>query len=287
MRPAAPPNFDQDVNNSWLERAQDAWEEGRLEDALRLLERVKQPTREACVLRAQVLAECGAGEECRAAANEARELHADALARGASPEELELQDRELLHAEALCSFLSWRLEEAQERFEQLLEQEGPSEATLYLAVLHDIRGDSAGAEALERAAHEADPEHVVLPLHLGEEDFERRVQAAAERLPPTFQAALESAVVNIAPVPTPELIDPEDPLATPPDLLGLFSGTSRLEAAEDETQLPTTIWLFQRNIERHCDTLEALEQELAVTLYHELGHLLGFDEQGLAEIGLE
>ena len=50
--------------------------------------------------------------------------------------------------------------------------------------------------------------------------------------------------------------------------------------------LPPRILLFQRNLERQSRDLEDLRSEIAVTLYHELGHYLGLDEGELIAIDL-
>ena len=73
----------------------------------------------------------------------------------------------------------------------------------------------------------------------------------------------------------------------PPDLLGLFVGASHLERC-DENPIDgvARIHLFQRNLERACSDRAELIAELRITLYHELGHLLGFDEHGVDELGL-
>ena len=79
-----------------------------------------------------------------------------------------------------------------------------------------------------------------------------------------------------------------DPASTPPELLGLFVGAPNTEASADENaELPPRIFLFQRNLERAAKDRAALREEIRVTLYHEIGHLLGFDEEGVAEMGLE
>ena len=89
-------------------------------------------------------------------------------------------------------------------------------------------------------------------------------------------------------MPAIDQVDLADPSETPPDMLGLFVGRNELEI--DETagaQLPPRIHLFQRNIERACRDPEHLVTEIRKTLYHEIGHMLGFDEEGVAELGLE
>jgi len=89
------------------------------------------------------------------------------------------------------------------------------------------------------------------------------------------------------PVPFRELVDPRDPSATPPDILGLFVGPTIHDLAEDfPAQLPPSIYLFQRNLERMARDEEHLTEEIRVTLFHEIGHLLGLDEDGVAELGL-
>ena len=50
--------------------------------------------------------------------------------------------------------------------------------------------------------------------------------------------------------------------------------------------LPPRIHLFQRNLERFAVDREELQEEIAVTLYHELGHYLGLDEEELEELDL-
>jgi len=74
----------------------------------------------------------------------------------------------------------------------------------------------------------------------------------------------------------------------PPDLLGLYVGMplSGHEGHEGAAELPPTIFLFQRNIERACVDEDELREEIVVTLYHELGHALGFDEDGVDAMGL-
>ena len=43
---------------------------------------------------------------------------------------------------------------------------------------------------------------------------------------------------------------------------------------------------IQRNLERFAVDEEELVEQVRITLFHELGHYLGFDEEGLDAIGL-
>jgi predicted Zn-dependent protease with MMP-like domain len=273
--------------SSWLERAREAYEEGRLEDSLRLLEREKAESREAWVLRAHILAEIGLVEEGREAVERARELREAAAAQGADEETLDQQDAEILWAEGELALSGWDLEQARASFEELVERFGPSEALQRLALLADLRGERELGLELDQAAHAAAPQNIPPPIQLNEAEFEDTVRSAIATLPTEFQKALEEVTVNVAPVPSREVIDPNEPEATPPDLLGLFVGSSKLEEGEGPVPLPPSIWIFQRNLERACASREDLEEEIAVTLYHELGHWLGFDEEGVAGLGLE
>ena len=76
-------------------------------------------------------------------------------------------------------------------------------------------------------------------------------------------------------------------LCLPDDRLGLFVGPTIHDLAEDfPAQLPPSIYLFQRNLERMARDEEHLAEEIRITLFHEIGHLLGLDESGVAELGL-
>ena len=181
---------------------------------------------------------------------------------------------------------SWRAEEARATLERLDPAvEGPSLLEL-LALAADLQGDHEAADRFFQAASALDPDAVPPPPRLSPEAFHARIRTAAEDLPPEFRAALEETAVVLDPMPTAALVQaPES--GHPPDLLGLFVGPTLHEReASSGGELPPTIYLFQRNLERLARDEEELTQEIRVTLYHELGHALGFDEDGVDALGL-
>lgn len=103
------------------------------------------------------------------------------------------------------------------------------------------------------------------------------------KLPEQIQAAAKSCVI--------EPVFMQDCLACgeliEDDLLGLFQGIS-LEEGEPETasQLPR-IRLFLDNLWDYAEEDPVVfREEVRVTLLHELGHYLGFDEEQVAQLGL-
>ena len=71
------------------------------------------------------------------------------------------------------------------------------------------------------------------------------------------------------------------------DLLGLFEGVPYNEKMGSTQAEADRIIIFRRNLEESCETDEELAQEIRTTLLHEIGHYLGWDEDDLAERGLD
>jgi predicted Zn-dependent protease with MMP-like domain len=73
-----------------------------------------------------------------------------------------------------------------------------------------------------------------------------------------------------------------------PDLLGLFVGASHGEEANQDTPLPPQIIIYIGSIWDYVEgDLPAFRKEVKVTYLHELGHFLGWDEDEVAERGLD
>lgn len=71
-------------------------------------------------------------------------------------------------------------------------------------------------------------------------------------------------------------------------LLGLYRGTPLTErSVEHSGRLPDRITLYQRNIERACRSRGELVEQIRKTVFHEIGHHFGLDEDDLAEMGYE
>jgi predicted Zn-dependent protease with MMP-like domain len=69
-------------------------------------------------------------------------------------------------------------------------------------------------------------------------------------------------------------------------LLGLFVGVPLIERSVTTPPLyPDIIYLFQEPLETMCETIEELEEEIEVTVVHEVAHYLGMTEERLAELG--
>jgi len=259
-----------------LDRAWDALDDGDLEAALELASRVDPTRREAWILRASAALE----EDDLAGA---RELLSQARDCGEPGE-----DPGLLWLDGELDLRSWRIDEARACYERLAELERSPAVLGRLSLCSEILGEFERADELLAEAQRLDPEGWPLPPRLDQEEFEAVIDEAVVRLPREFQEALEETPVLVAPVPSRDLVALDSPAETPPDMLGLFVGASRIERAPDETlELPPAIHLFQRNLERWAQDREELVSEIQVTLYHELAHVLGFDEEGVEALGLE
>lgn len=197
-------------------------------------------------------------------------------------------DLNYLWTRAEICLREWKLVESEELYRKVAAAERTSAVLERLALLADLRHEQATADSLLAEAEELDGDATPHPPRLSPQQFEHVLDEAIELLPQEFRSALGEVRVVIDAVPSVELIDPNDCAETPPDMLGLFVGASKLEQShEDSAALPPEIHLFQRNLERASIDRDELVNEIRVTLYHELGHYLGFDEEGVAEMGLQ
>lgn len=192
-------------------------------------------------------------------------------------------DPDVLRAKGRLAIARWEFDAAQTAFGHLDPEDWGTQLLVDLSFLADASGDHDRAHALLAEAHALAPEENPAPLRLEPERFEEILQAAAEALPAEFREVLEEVAVVVDPMPTRGVVGGEHP----PDVLGLFVGPPIAEReASPGGELPPTIFLFQRNLERISASEAELEEEIRVTLYHELGHALGFDEEGVHELGL-
>jgi predicted Zn-dependent protease with MMP-like domain len=97
--------------------------------------------------------------------------------------------------------------------------------------------------------------------------FDEHVRRALDALPPKFARALENVAVVV-----------EDENAADPDLYGLFEGSEFL---------PNKVTIYRLPLEEDFPDPEELEEEIRVTVLHELGHYFGLDEGRLGELGYE
>jgi predicted Zn-dependent protease with MMP-like domain len=180
----------------------------------------------------------------------------------------------------------WEVDAAMEHYAALDALEPSAALSLRRSLCADLVGDDASAAACVERARELDPEGCGDLPRWSTERFEGAVDEAARALPGEFARALDALPVVLDPVPERELARGRE-AETPPDLLGLYVGPTALErSAEAPDPLPTAIYLFQRNLERACADGDMLVEQVRVTLWHELGHALGFEEDGLDAIGL-
>ncbi len=111
------------------------------------------------------------------------------------------------------------------------------------------------------------------------------VNAAQKRLPAEVRAAAAAVPVCYETVPNDAILAE----GWEPDILGLFVGHEHgAELRSDETPLPPQILLFLDNIWDYAEgDMHIYRDEVRLTYLHELGHYLGWDEDEVAERGLE
>jgi predicted Zn-dependent protease with MMP-like domain len=155
-----------------------------------------------------------------------------------------------------------------------------------LSRVRDHLGDPKGAAEASEAAAELDPENYPEPLEVSDEEFDALVEKAVADLPAKVRAKLDEIPVLVQSLPSNEMLTDENPPLTP-DLLGLFVG--RHIFAQLPTAVPGApgaIFLFRKNLLRACEDKDELAREVLITVQHEVGHLLGLDEDELEDWGL-
>lgn len=114
-------------------------------------------------------------------------------------------------------------------------------------------------------------------LRLAEEEL----GATLDALPQEIQEALLAVPVILEEFPSPEAL--ADGIAA--DQLGVFEGGATCDSGVSE---PTRIVLWLGNLWEMCEARESVyREEVCITLLHEFGHFLGWNEEDLLERGLE
>jgi len=150
------------------------------------------------------------------------------------------------------------------------------------ALLLDRRGQNEEAVEAFREAARLSPEDCFLPERFTDEEFERHVETALTGIPSDFRRHLENAELAVESYPSDQLVRDQ---GISPLILGLFLGTPLTDRGFDHADLPPRIIIFQRNLENVCRTSEELVQEIGITVRHEIGHLLGMDEDAIEDAG--
>lgn len=124
-----------------------------------------------------------------------------------------------------------------------------------------------------------------MPIDVSRSEFDAMLRRAIAALPEQFRSALDVVRVEVRDRPTPEqlrLVGLEEEEL----LLGLYEGIPLTErSVQDAPRVPDVILLFREDLEDACDDLAMLEEEIRVTLFHELGHYFGFGEEELDALG--
>jgi predicted Zn-dependent protease with MMP-like domain len=96
-------------------------------------------------------------------------------------------------------------------------------------------------------------------------DFEDHVRRALDSLPSDLARRLKNVAVVV-----------EDEHPDDPDLFGLF---------EEPEYMPAKITIYRLPLEETFDDPNELEEEIRITVLHELAHYFGLEEDRLDELG--
>lgn len=110
------------------------------------------------------------------------------------------------------------------------------------------------------------------------ERFEELVGDALDSLPDELGVLMDNVVVLI-----------ED-WGEEPDILGLYDGiplTERGTSYGEGFAMPDRIWIYRKAICEICDSEDAVVDEVAITVVHEVAHHFGIDDDRLEELGWE
>lgn len=122
-------------------------------------------------------------------------------------------------------------------------------------------------------------------MNLSDEKFSQIVRRAIENIPEEIMRHVMNVAITVQDRPSHELL--ED-MGLPPDepLLGVYTGVALTERSISLPEIfPDTIILFREPLLEISGTIEELEEEIEITVVHEIAHYFGISEERLFELG--
>lgn len=114
--------------------------------------------------------------------------------------------------------------------------------------------------------------------------FRHHVDQALARIPEDFRPWLEHVVIQIEAWPDAALME-EAGIEPGDEPYGLYLGTPLGERRHDDVTLPDRILLFRGPLEADFPDPQELQEEVIITVLHEIAHHFGLDEARLTELG--
>ena len=122
-------------------------------------------------------------------------------------------------------------------------------------------------------------------MHISRNAFEAAVERAIETIPEMFRARLNNMSIAVEDHPSPGLLE-EMELPPGETLFGIFTGVPLPERSVIEPPLyPDVILIFREPLMAACHSIAELEEEIAITVVHEVAHYMGLSEERLEELG--
>jgi predicted Zn-dependent protease with MMP-like domain len=114
-------------------------------------------------------------------------------------------------------------------------------------------------------------------VEVSEAEFDRAMQVALDAVPSALMDMLDNVVF---------FVEDEPPADYPEDLLGIYEGVPLTERGLGWSgALPDRITVYRGPLTRMCHDLEELEDEITITVVHEVAHHFGIDDERLHELG--
>lgn len=116
--------------------------------------------------------------------------------------------------------------------------------------------------------------------------FHSLVSRVVRDLPEDVRRLIDNVAIVVEEEPLPEHFDDAE-VDHGEELFGLYQGIPLTDRGTSYSLVtPDRIIIFAGPLERSCDSRREFEEQIRITVLHELGHHLGFDEAGLDVIGL-
>jgi tetratricopeptide (TPR) repeat protein len=198
------------------------------------------------------------------------------------------EDADVVYERGVAFFELCRFDDAEKAFRRALALSPDDPWVLHqLGLLAEQRGDGERAQQLLARAHQLDPKTFTADLPMDDRAFRAQVQRTIAGLSPEDRRSLAAVPIEIRDLP-----DPDDLLAVDPPLspaiLGLYRGPPENEPCDPgEGPRCRSIVFYRKNLVRFAHDRAELDDQIRITLLHELGHLRGEDDDELRDRGLE